>query len=289
MICAPLSDYLVVAPPAQGELFSRPRPAPVEIMEMALAHEPVESYALYSGGDDSLVTTHWAVEHYGCKVLNVDTGIGLKVTRRHILETAAHYGWDLTIIRAKEDCGQDYREIVLEHGFPGPAGHQYMYARLKERAIELAVRRAKTKWKDKVMLITGIRADESDRRSGYEGREIDFKGAQMWVNPLYWVGLSEFERYRRDFQLRRGPASKMLGMSGECLCGAYASPGELAAIRLLEPETADQIESLERETRAAGHHWRWEEKPPKSTPMDGLPDMFRPMCVGCVKRTQVAA
>jgi predicted subunit of tRNA(5-methylaminomethyl-2-thiouridylate) methyltransferase len=257
-------------------------------MERALALAPIKKYALYSGGDDSLVTTHWAVENYGCEVLHIHTGIGLKVTRQHIRDTAAYYGWKLTEIRAKEDCGQDYRKIILEHGFPGPAGHQYMYARLKERAIELAVRRAKTQWKDKVMLVTGIRQDESKRRSGYEGREIDFKGAQMWVNPLYWVGVSEFERYRRDFQLRRGPASEMLGMSGECLCGAYANPGELAAIRLIEPETADYIEDLQREVAAAGHAWGWEEHPPKSSPIDGLPDMFRPMCVGCVKRTQVA-
>jgi hypothetical protein len=86
------------------------------------------------------------------------------------------------------------------------------------------------------------------------------------------------------------------GMSGECLCGSYAEPGELAGIRLIEPETADEIEQLERDVAARGHCWRWEQRPPKRLAIDERQgDMFpperdfRPLCMGCAKMEARAA
>lgn len=276
------------ADPIQFEIFPQPRPSPEEIMARCASFNPVARFALYSGGDDSLVTTHWLMENGYCdEVLSIDTGIGLKITRRHIRETCARYGWPLVEVRAKEDCGQDYRKIVLEHGFPGPPKHREMYIQLKERAIEHIVRlRKRRRSKEKVLLATGIRHDESQWRAGYGGQEVTIvKGAQMWANPFYWISGQAFHEYRVEHDLPRGPASIMLGMSGECLCGSYAEEGELAAIRLIEPETADYIESLEREAAARGHCWRWEERPPKVVEVDerqGALD-FRPMCMGCAK------
>jgi hypothetical protein len=87
-------------------------------MERALALAPIKKYALYSGGDDSLVTTHWAVENYGCEVLHIHTGIGLKVTRQHIRDTAAYYGWKLT------EPGAGLRDAEFDGDWPegyGPA------------------------------------------------------------------------------------------------------------------------------------------------------------------------
>jgi hypothetical protein len=47
-------------------------------------------------------------------------------------------------------------------------------------------------------------------------------------------------------------ASVKLHMSGECLCGAYAGPGELEEIRFWYPDTAAEIDALEADARAAG-------------------------------------
>jgi len=47
--------------------------------------------------------------------------------------------------------------------------------------------------------------------------------------------------------------SDALGMSGECLCGAFAPKGELDRIRIWYPNTAAEIDNLEIEVRAAGH------------------------------------
>jgi 3'-phosphoadenosine 5'-phosphosulfate sulfotransferase (PAPS reductase)/FAD synthetase len=269
--------------PIQSEMFAIEHPTPEQIVAAALAHKPVAIFAMFSGGDGSLATTHWAMNNVPrCEVLHINTGIGIERTRLFVRETCAREGWPLTELRAKEDCGQDYDEIVSKHGFPGPASHRYMYTQLKERAVELIVRRRKTARADKVMLITGICHDDSVRRSGYGGREVNFKGAQMWVNPMYWAGQSYIYHYLRSTGLPRNPVSIELGMSGECLCGAYASRGELAIVRRVCPLTAARIEALQHRIHNR-HPWGWEDRPPKARDDRHSIEMFSPMCVNCLK------
>lgn len=273
----------------QSEMFSVDRPTPEKIIDAALAHEPVAIYALFSGGDGSLRATHWAMNNVpGCRVAHINTGIGIEATRQFVRETCGGYGWDLTEIRAKEDCGQDYDRIVLEHGFPGPASHRYMYIRLKERAIEELVRRSKVRGTaQKVMLLTGIQHDDSERRSGYGGREITFNKSQMWVNAMYWADKSSVYHYLRDHQIRRNPVSVELGMSGECGCGAFADRGELAIWKRADPAFGDRIERLQREAAAAGMHCRWEGRPPRDRDDMQTQDLFSPLCTNCIKSQPV--
>jgi len=272
----------------QTELFPVERPTPEEIIASALAYNPVAIFAMFSGGDGSLGTTAWAMANIpGCEVLHINTGIGIERTRIYVRETCQAQGWPLTEIRAKEDCGQDYDKIIAEHGFPGPAGHQFMYARLKERAVELIVRTRKTRRADKVMLITGICHDDSQRRSGYGGREVNFKGAQMWVNPMYWAGQSFVHHYRASTGIPRNPVAIELGMSGECICGAFAEKGELQIIRRVCPASAARIERLQDEEIRRGR-WGWESKPPQHRDT-ATPDFFSPMCVNCLKSQRLAA
>jgi 3'-phosphoadenosine 5'-phosphosulfate sulfotransferase (PAPS reductase)/FAD synthetase len=285
-----VTDELVAAP-LQSEMFPVERPSPAEVIERALAHEPVAIYALLSGGDGSLRATHWAMNNVpGCRVAHINTGIGIEATRQFVRETCAFYGWDLTEIRAKEDCGQDYDELVLEHGFPGPAAHQLMYIQLKDRAIEELVRRSKAfGTSEKVMLLTGIQHDDSERRSGYGGREITIRNAQMWVNHMYWTDKSSVYLYLRDHQIRRNPVSVELGMSGECGCGAYADKGELAIWRRADPAFGQRIDQLQIKAAERGVHCKWEGRPPKERDDKLTADMFNPMCRNCINSERIAA
>lgn len=270
----------------QLDLFPSPQPGPEEIIAKALTLNPVACFVGFSGGDDSLATAHWMMTNVpGCEVFHINTGIGIERTRVHVREVCAAYGWPLTEIRAKEDCGQDYDEIVRQHGFPGPGMHGRMYQRLKERGIRklVASRKAKPHSREKVLIATGIRQDESQRRMGYGGNEVNFVGSQMWVNPLYWRTKAWFMDYIAANDLPRSPVSKMLGMSGECLCGAFAHPGEKALVRIVCPATADRLDRLEAEVRAAGHEWGWEDRPPRRIHRRAEKAGFRPMCVGCEK------
>lgn len=274
----------------QYEIFPVDRPTPEAIIERALAHKPVAIFALFSGGNGSLAATHWAMSNVpGCRVAHINTGIGIPRTSEYVRETCVREGWPLTEIRAKEDCGQDYDRIVLEHGFPGPASHRYMYVQLKERAIEELVRRNKRKRSDKVMLLTGICHDDSQRRSGYGGREITFRKAQMWVNHMYWAGANWMHHYVNKVGIPRNPVAAELGMSGECLCGSFAEEGELAVVRMVCPATASRLDRLQEQVRFAGHHWGWEERPPAERDDKLTPDLFSPMCVNCLKSQRIVA
>lgn len=273
----------------QAEMWAVEKPTASQIIRDAIAtHRPVAVYSMFSGGDGSLQATHWAMKNVpGCKVAHINTGVGLRATGDFVRKTCRRFGWPLTEIRAKEDCGQDYDEIVRKHGFPGPSSHKFMYIQLKERGVEELVRRSKTARGQRVMLLTGVKHDDSARRSGYGGGEIKRNGAQVWVNHMYWVSRSEAYHYLNQHNIPRNPVSLELGMSGECGCGAFASRGELALWRRVEPDFADRIEGLQRECAARGVHPNWETAPPRNR--DTLTaDMFSPMCVGCLKQ-EIAA
>lgn len=278
--------------PIQYDLFPGPTPLEDEIIARALSHDPVARYVGYSGGDDSLVALHLAMMTVpGCRPVSFITGIGVQATIDHRRRVCDRYGWDLLEIHAKEDCGQDYDHYVMKWGFPGPPLHQRFYNRLKGRCVEKLVRDAKAatgvgpKSRRKVMIMTGIRKDESQRRMGYGGREVNFVGSQMWVNPLYHRPKSWFMDYIKAHNLPRNPVSVTLGMSGECLCGAFAHKGELAMVRTVCPRTAQRIEDLQERVRAAGHAWGWEEYPPetKVARKAKASKHHHPLCVGCEK------
>lgn len=275
----------------QHEMFAVERPTPKQVVEAALAHKPVATFALLSGGNGSLAATHWAMNNVpGCQVAHIKTGVGIQRSNDFVHETCAREGWPLTEIRANEDCGQDYDKIVLAHGFPGPASHRFMYIQLKERAIDELVRRNKRKYSsEKVMLLTGICHDDSQRRSGYGGKEITFNKSQMWVNAMYWAGSSWMESYLNEVGIPRNPVAYELGMSGECGCGAFASPGELKIWRRVCPKFGARIDALQDAARAAGVHSDWEARPPRDRDDTDTPDMFSPMCVNCLKSERLAA
>jgi 3'-phosphoadenosine 5'-phosphosulfate sulfotransferase (PAPS reductase)/FAD synthetase len=269
---------------SDGDLFTTPR-EPSEIISEAMTHNPVAIYAAFSGGDTSRVVAHWMMENVkGCRIFHANTGIGIEATTINVRETCSEYGWPLDEVSAADDCGMIYDEIVKKYGFPGPGQHIKMYSQLKERPVRLLVKRAKRKRRDKVMIATGIYKDESLNRMGYSQQQINFVGSQMWVNPFYWWPKDRFMDYLETHQIRRNPVSEILGMSGECLCGAFAHKGEKSLVRIVCPKTADRIDQLEKDVRAAGHNWGWEDKPPKaeSAPANDMP-LFQPFCTGCGK------
>lgn len=256
---------------------------PRAIVDRAIAeHAPVAVRVGFSGGRDSLAVTHWIMTNVpGAEVFHCNTGIGIEATRQYVRDTCKAMGWPLHEIRAKEDCGQDYDEIVRKHGFPGPDGHSMMYARLKERAIRELVRRAQSKRGERVLIATGIRHDESVRRMRYVGREVNRVGSQVWVNPIYWMSAEQRDAYNREHGLPINPVSATLGMSGECLCGAFAHRGEKAMVRIVCPQTAARIDALEQEVLAKGFTWGWEGKPPRGGYNPA--QTWMPLCVGCEK------
>ncbi|MFE3583727.1 hypothetical protein [Streptomyces vinaceus] len=68
-------------------------------------------------------------------------------------------------------------------------------------------------------------------------------------------------------------------MSGECLCGAYAKPGELDEIEFFYPETAAKLRALEEQASEAGiPACKWGQK----APGDGSTSAAGRLCSSCV-------
>lgn len=277
------------------ELCITRRREPADIVAEAIErYKPVAIYAGLSGGNGSVPATHWAMENVpGCRVMHLNTGIGIEAGRQWSRDLCKQRGWPLDEVRA-EDLGQSYDNLVREYGFPGPNGHALMYRRLKERCVWELMRRAKRchPRSAKVLFITGIRHADSVVRTGYVGREVNKYRGQVWANPLYWWTDEENRAYRAASGIPPNPTAEALGMSGECGCGAYAQRGELKRWEAVDPSFGERIRGLEAECLARGFTWGWEGAPPKGgfNAAQGVLDLPQmPLCTNCVKSAVVQA
>lgn len=264
------------------------------ILDDAVAtYDPSHVFALFSGGNDSLTETHLTMQHPRASgVVHINTGIGLPETRAFVYETCKQYGWPLKEYAAAES----YEQWVLTGGFPGPAQHSIMYNRLKGRSVDALVRDHKQEWHgrskrgDRIMLVTGARRQESQRRMGTVER-MRRVYAQVWVNPLYAWTKADVWDYKAHFNLPTNPATTTLGMSGECLCGAFAEQHELEQIAHFFPQMGAYLHDLQDRVAAAGYPWGWDEAPPAWFHLEkrgqGRLFDFNPLCSSCLWQQSV--
>lgn len=249
-----------------------------DLLDRVIAeHNPVAVIGLFSGGNDS-TTLVYAFRDRLTHLAHVNTGIGVEETRQFVRDQAAALG--LPLIEKHPPPGSTYRDLVLRSGFPGPASHVYMYRNLKERALRLVRKDFITdSRKQRVLFVGGMRVFESTRRMGTT-EEVHRDGSVVWVSPIAWWTGEHMAEYRRRHDVPRNEVSDNLHMSGECLCGAFAAPGELEQIRFFYPATAAAIEALQDEARDAGVHAEWGTRPPrdKRTFATAAPG---PLCTSC--------
>ena len=243
------------------------------------------SFALFSGGHDSLCATHYAMTRgYASEVVHVNTGIGIEETREFVRETCREHGWTLNELHPPVS----YDELVVEHGFPGPAGHTLMYRHLKERALAAFARERKPKRGAPFVYVSGVRRQESSRRMHAQVQEFQHAPKLGWTWRAVIVDWTKADcnAYIERHGLRRNPVADLLHMSGECLCGSFAAPGEREEIRQWFPATDARIAELEQRVRDAGHPaCRWGVRPPNvhrlQTKLDFGDEM---LCQSCPSR-----
>lgn len=198
---------------------------------------------LFSGGNDSTTAAH-IFKNVATHAAHANTGIGVEQTRQFVRDTCQ--AWRLPLIEKKAPRDADsYRAMVLDRGFPGPAHHWKAYQRLKERALR-EVRRelVKNPRRERVIFIAGRRRQESKRRAAIPAMERE--GSTVWVSPLVnWTKL-DMQTYRKMMgDVPRNEVSDIIHMSGECLCGAFASPGERAEVEFWYPDAFEEVRELE--------------------------------------------
>lgn len=194
---------------------------------------------LFSGGYDSLCACYVASQHkkFAGTVYHIDTGIGSKATRAYVELVCKELGWRLSVHKSKEN----YETLIRESGFPGPPMHRIAYIRLKERCVDQICRQGK----EYKLLVTGARMDESVRRMGHL-TPIRDEGKRLWLSPCHDWTTNDQRRFMDEFGFPRNPVKdSILGMSGECFCGAFARPSEREMLRQVCPDVDAEITRLE--------------------------------------------
>ncbi|MER5608312.1 phosphoadenosine phosphosulfate reductase family protein [Micromonospora tulbaghiae] len=244
---------------------------------------PERAFTLFSGGGDSSILAHLMRERTD-GLVHIRTGIAIPETWDYVQAVAADWAvtlhaihpevtyQDLVLGRVTVKSGRGKRAAgePVWKGFPGPAGHYLMYQRLKESALA-AFRNSITGGRGRggqIVYVGGMRWAESDRRFA-NAEEYDQWGSVVWCSPLVWWTNSHMAEYRarylcndnhehafgrlcRPGTLPLSPVSEKLHMSGDCLCGAFAKPGELSEIEFWYPDTAAQIHALMDLAKAEG-------------------------------------
>lgn len=232
----------------------------------------VATVVLFSGGNDSTVLAH-LMRPWATHAAHANTGIGIEDTRQFVRDTCA--AWDLPLIERAAPRPQDsYRAMVTTEerdqdgkplgGFPGPGMHFKMYQRLKERALEQVRRELVLKpYQERIVFLAGRRRAESRRRSTIP--EVERNRSVVWVSPLANWTTEDMNTYRlmhrESDPVPVNQVSDAIHMSGECLCGAYATKGEREEVRWWYPDVVAYIEELEAEiadrTDIPEHRKRW--------------------------------
>lgn len=200
---------------------------------------------LFSGGNDSTTLMHLFRDRLDYAA-HANTTIGIEQTRDFVRNTCEV--WGLPLIERTAPREQDrYRAQVLRDGFPGPAWHVRMYQRLKERALEQVRNElVANPRRERVVFAAGRRRDESSRRRAVPLSER--RGSIVWVSPLiHWtkLDLTTYRLMRGDVPANQ--VSDLIHMSGECLCGSFAAPGEREEVAYWFPDVFDEVAALEAE------------------------------------------
>lgn len=211
----------------------------------------------YSGGNDSTTLVHIFRDRIDLAI-HANTTIGIESTREFVRNTCEEWGIRL-IERTPPHETDHYRSLVLTEargkkgqalgGFPGPAMHFKMFQRLKERAIESVQAELITNpRKERMVCILGRRRTESQRRSRIDA--VDRRGSRVNVSPLVNWTKTDLNTYRLRCAANGDPlpnntASDLIHMSGECLCGSFASPGEREEIAYWFAGDFQQVTDLE--------------------------------------------
>lgn len=245
-------------------------------------HAPVAVFALFSGGHDSLTAAAITARHHAFSAaVFIDTGTGIPRTTEFVRRTCAERGWRL--IELSPD-GKRYEDLIREQGFgSGPKSHSTAYYWLKQRQIRRLVREHKASPRDRIVLTTGVRVEESTRRmTAALAVPVRRDGAQVWVNPILdWTAV-DCSRFIDAEGLTRNEVVDTLHRSGECLCATLFARGDRAEVLTWAPEMVSRVEVWEAIAREAGHtNCSWGVAlPPVSRDQLAL-DL--PLCSSCVQ------
>jgi len=250
--------------------------------------ESFEHIAMFSGGHDSLVSTHYVMEQLdggiGDCVLHIDTGTGIEENQEFVEDVCEKYDWELRIIQPEKTLV----EFAKEYGFPKEAAHSWIYRYLKNNPLAKFVTSLRT---EKPHFYTGVRKDESKRRMETVTTESELSGKERWwwESPIAEWTEADCEAYIDEHDLPRNPVVETIGRSGECFCGAFSDRvSELLVLKENYPKQYQWLMELEDEVQAEigsdeGYcYWGSSgETCQQMAEIDGEDDVVMELCADC--------
>lgn len=228
-------------------------------------------YCLFSGGKDSFATACHLQETerlLGCVML--DTGIAVPEWKEQCLAMCKRQGFSVELIPTPIR----YEWLVYRYGFPGPGMHGLFMNYLKGRCIREFKRRHPG-----AMLASGVREQESSRRKFHVQPVSTFEGVTIHA-PIFDWSTERVMAYVESKGYSKPGSYLTLGVSGDCLCGAFARPHEREAIRSHYQDLHARLIEIE-----ASHGEQWGARAVEK--LEGITDPNQlPICWDC-GRTEV--
>ncbi len=205
-----------------------------------------EIYGMFSGGRDSLVALHLTHSIYPekTKALFINTGIATPGLLDYVKEVTKELGIELTIIGPK----YDYFELVNRIGFP-TITHRWCKHYLKLQPLQEFL---KDKNKEEIVLVTGVRKDESWMKSRAEKLYLHPKFGVYTYAPVYDFTEQDVEEYIKANGLKKNPLYDIYGKAYDCWCSAYKTPADFAVLALKNPEFFQKFVDAEAKLRKGG-------------------------------------
>ena len=248
---------------------------PAEILNLALAKGMRDFYVGYSGGKDSGIVldivSQTCPENFK-GVLFCDTGIGTIETKKFVIELCKEKNYPLHILKPgnvllcetchktanrtknfdnklcpkcdKECTPISYEMLILRFGFPGASSHPATMGWLKWYPILQFIRK-RIAAGEKPVILSGIRKKESARRNSKFDKWHDREDKIDFVKPIFYKDNNWVMRYFIENDIKRSPVYNTLHLSGDCLCGCFATREELKLIEMFHPTVFSEIKRLE--------------------------------------------
>lgn len=224
-----------------------------------------------SGGDSNIALKLASMFFDVTAAFTIDTTIAAPETLLNCEKVATEiYKMDYIVrmppYNGIEENPYTYFELVKRHGFPGKTktAHRWMYQYLKDHAVNRILSSfRKGKRNRNIVIISGARKDESIRRMG-TSRDITIMGSNIWVNICNTWTNQDMHDFAQDNGLDqyRSPISKIMGMSGECFCGSFASKGQQHEVKIASPSTFEKIMFIQKWlNNNTTFKWDWDEGP----------------------------
>lgn len=209
----------------------------------------------FSGGQDSLVTTHLIMNeladlpHVEKHVVYADTGCMLPITEPFVKDVCKTFGWPLTIVRG------EFFTKAEKNGMPRMK-HRWCCHTCKIGPMQEFIKTLKPQRAE----ILGLRRDESQKRAKQPQILYKHRVPSWGYCPIIAWTLKDVKNYIKKHDLPMPPHYK-LGLKETCMCGVFSNPKQMLILKANFPEMFQQFVDLESRFRKGGAAFYFHYKP----------------------------